>query len=96
MLLCSHCQDGYGLEKEQWSQASLVSTGLKQRGYELTMQELAESAVELARKVFPDIADEVRGFFGSSSERRRPSKRGRGATRGARDRGIVSGDEELS
>lgn len=59
-LLCSHCQDGYGLEKEQWDQAMLVADGLKRRGYELSMQQMAESAVELARKVFPDAVVTVR------------------------------------
>jgi ribosomal protein L40E len=62
-MLCSQCQDGYGLEKGQWDQAMLVSQGLSARGYELSLKEMAESAVELARKVFPDAADDVRGLL---------------------------------
>ena len=62
-LLCSHCQDGFELEKPQWEQAKLVASGLKSRGYGLSLKEMAESAVELARKVFPDAADDVRGLL---------------------------------
>jgi hypothetical protein len=62
-MLCSQCQDGYGLEKDQWDQAMLVSKGLNARGYELSLREMAESAVELARKAFPEGADDVRGLL---------------------------------
>jgi len=62
-LVCSQCQDSYGLEAHQWEQAMLVGAGLKSRGYELSMKEMAESAVELARKVFPDSADDVRALL---------------------------------
>lgn len=59
-MVCSHCKDSYPLDKAQWEQARLVAGSLKSRGYELSLKEMAESAVELARKVHPDIADSVR------------------------------------
>jgi hypothetical protein len=62
-LLCAHCRDGYGLDKAQWEQSIIHARGLKARGYELTMKEMAESAVELSRKVFPDRADDVRSML---------------------------------
>jgi hypothetical protein len=60
LMLCSQCQDGYGLEKNQWEQAMIVSNEIKGRNYELSLKEMAELAVWLAREVFPDIADDVR------------------------------------
>lgn len=62
-LLCSHCQNGFSIEKEQWDQAILVADGLKRRGYELTRQQMAESAVELARKAFPDAIPAFRALL---------------------------------
>jgi hypothetical protein len=62
-MVCSHCQDGLGLEKSQWDQALLIAQSLKARGYELSLQEMAESAVELARKAFPEAAEEVRAML---------------------------------
>lgn len=59
-MLCSLCQDGYPLDKQQWEQAQLVAQGLKARGHELPIEEMAQSAVELARKIYPDVADSVR------------------------------------
>lgn len=59
-MLCAYCEDGHGLGKEQWEQAKIVAQGLKPRIDSLTMKDMAESAVELARKVFPDMADDIR------------------------------------
>jgi hypothetical protein len=28
-LVCAHCRDGYGLDKEQWDQALIIARGLK-------------------------------------------------------------------
>jgi hypothetical protein len=60
MMLCTECRDGYTLDRNQWEQAKLVAQGLKRRAQELSLSEMAESAVELARKIFPDLADDVR------------------------------------
>lgn len=64
MMLCAHCQEGYGLEKPQWDEAMVIAKALKSRGYEnLTMYEMAESAVDVARMCFPDMADDVRALL---------------------------------
>jgi hypothetical protein len=59
-MLCTDCQDGYGLDRQQWEQAKIVAEDLKPRIESLTLKGMAESAVELARTVFPDMADDVR------------------------------------
>ena len=76
-MLCGHCEDGYGLDKEQWEQAKVVAQGLKPRIDSLTMKDMAESAVELARMVFPDMADDVREILARAT--------GRGSGRGPED-----------
>lgn len=64
MMLCAHCQEGYGLEKQQWDHAMATSKSLRSRGLEnLTMKEMAESAVQLAQVCFPDQAEDVRGVL---------------------------------
>jgi hypothetical protein len=62
-LLCAYCRDGYNLDKAQWDQAMIHAQGLKARGYELTMKEMAESAVELSRRVFPDLTGDIRNLL---------------------------------
>jgi Uncharacterised protein family UPF0547 len=62
-LVCAHCRDGFGLDKAQWDQALAIANGLKARKYELSMSEMAESAVSLAQRVFPDLADNVRSML---------------------------------
>jgi hypothetical protein len=66
LMLCSHCHDGYGLDKDQWGQAMLVSKKIKARAndYSLSMREMAELAVWLAREIFPaDTAEHVRSLL---------------------------------
>lgn len=75
-LVCAHCQDGYGLDKQQWEQALLHAKGLKARGYELTLKQMAESAVELSHKVFPDMADDVRALLWEQLEDPEPLAEG--------------------
>lgn len=61
LLLCAHCQDGHGLEKDQWELALEHARQLKERGYEaMDMRQIATSAVDLAHSIFPDIAEDVR------------------------------------
>jgi hypothetical protein len=63
MLRCADCQTGFELDTEQWNRARLVASDIKKRDHELSEQEAAEWAVELASEVFPDLAADVRGLL---------------------------------
>jgi hypothetical protein len=59
-MLCSHCQDGYGLTKEQWAEAIAMSDSLKGRLDSMSASAMAASAVQLSRRIFPELTEDVR------------------------------------
>jgi hypothetical protein len=59
-LVCAYCRDGYPLTKEQWNDAKALGAELQRRADQPTLKEAAQAAVELALKIFPEMADDVR------------------------------------
>lgn len=71
-LVCASCGNGYELTKSQWDQALLVSRGIAERVGAMDMKQIAESAVDLARQLFPEDAEALRGLLAYQLGEARP------------------------
>jgi hypothetical protein len=63
-MMCSKCRSGYELDENQWKRAVLESKNLQPLLDDLTMKEMAQSAVMLGRTLFgTEGGQRVRGLL---------------------------------